>query len=53
LIVEFEDAIYLTERYTCRSKGKDSKMVFDCRTRQFALTPWLLRSQFKESSASR
>ena len=29
MIAEFEDAIYLTERCTCRSKGKDSKMVFD------------------------
>ena len=48
MIVKFEDAIYLTERCTCRSKGKDSKMVFDFgRTGiQFALTPWLLRSHF-------
>jgi hypothetical protein len=55
LIAELKDAIYLTERCTWRSKGQDSKMVFDFgRTGiQFALTPWLSRSQFKETSASR
>lgn len=49
MIIEFEDAIYLTERCACRSKGKDSKMVFGFRRTgiQFALTLWLLRSHFK------